>query len=311
MGTCKIKIINSADSGAGIKDLFFEEPAEQPVLCYVDEVESLGNKSKDTRNPAILDTMIELADSTCISRVLSKRTGGSQTKNDARFAMVMCGQEGLVYTEALAGRTKLGLWDRFYPEFGIPEETGDLPPVDGIDATKLLIELNGLDYSGTINMSAGAKSHLDGFWSSQSGDVRKKARWKKNLLLDAYMSAFGRGVRTVELEDAAIAIKIFTRQLVIRRVCFSTEVPDRTGYYIGLIKNIVERMERRLAAGVPVELVAKSRRDFETETNAYRDNEGHIFARAWDVHSAVYLMKVTVKKANGQLYAKYLPVPRE
>jgi hypothetical protein len=221
--------------------------------------------------------------------------------------MVMCGQDGLVYTKALAGRTKLGLWDRFYPEYSVTQETGDLPPVDVNDAVQLFHELTSLDYSGTMKMSQGAKAHLDDFWKSQPGDVRKKARWKKNLILDAYMSAFGRGSKVAESEDVEIAIKIFTRQLIIRRVCFSTEVPDRTGYYIGLIKAIVDRMQRRLVAGVSPELVAKSRRDFETETNAFRDNEGHLFARAWDVHSKVYLTAASVKKANGQTYTKYLP----
>lgn len=90
-------------------------------------------------------------------------------------------------------------------------------------------------------------------------------------------------------------------------MCFSTEVPDRTGYYIGLIKRITEHMQRRLATGVSPEQVAKSRRDYEKETNAHRDNETHIFARAWDVHSKVYLLPVTVKRANGQTYTKYLP----
>ncbi len=223
--------------------------------------------------------------------------------------MVMCGQDGLVYTKALAGRTKLGLWDRFYPEYGVPQETGDLPPVDAIDAFHLFTELNSLDYSGAIVITPEAKTQLDGFWQEQSVEVRKKARWKKNLVLDSYMSAFGRGVRTVEPEDAGIAIKIFTRQLVIRRVCFTTEVPDRTGYYLGLIKAITERMTRRLAAGVPPDQVAKSRRDYERETHAHRDNEAHLFARAWDVHSPVWLMKTTIAKANGQSYVKYLPSP--
>jgi hypothetical protein len=305
---CRIKIINSADSGAGLKDLFFEEPTREPVLCYIDEVESLGNKSKDTRNPGILDTMIELADSTSISRVLAKRQGGgSKTKHDARLCMVMCGQDGNVYMKAFAGRTKLGWYDRLYPEYGVPQETGDLPPISPADAIEILTELNALDYSGMMKMSPGAKTCLDDFWSAQPGEVRKKARWKKNLMLDAYVSAFGRGIKTVDTEDVGIAVKIFVRQIVIRRVHFTTEVPDRTGYYIGLIKNIIVRMERRLAAGVPIGQVAKSRRDFETETHAFRDNEGHLFARAWDVHSRVYLTAVQVKKANGQAYTKYLP----
>jgi len=156
-------------------------------------------------------------------------------------------------------------------------------------------------------MSPDCKARLESFWKSQPDDVRKKARWRKGLFLDAFMSAFGRGVKTADISDAEIAVKIFTRQLVIRRVCFTSEVPDRIGYYLGLIKRITEHMARRLAAGVPAEAVAKSRRDYESETHAYRSNEEHIFARAWDVHSKVHLTPVGVKKANGQVYNKYLP----
>jgi hypothetical protein len=310
----KIKVINSADSGAGLKDYFFEPPENDPVLCFVDEVVSLGNKSADTRNPGILDALIELADSTSVSRVLAKKgrgMGGTKTKNDARLATIMCGQDGTTYTKAFAGRTKLGLWDRFYPEFGVPQESGDMPPIGTADSIKLVDALNSLDYSGTMKMSPDAKSYLDAFWTAQPGDVRKKARWKKNLILDAYMSAFGRGSKVAQLEDAEIAIKIFKRQLVIRQVCFTTEVPDKIGYYIGSIKNIIAKMERQLAAGVPEDKVAKSRRDFETLTHAFRDNEGHLFSRAWDVHSKVYLKEVRIKKSNGQEYVKYLPAPNE
>jgi putative DNA primase/helicase len=305
---CKMKIINSADSGAGLKDCFFEFPQEEPLLCYVDEIESLGNKSKDTRNPAILDTMIELADSTSISRVLAaKKGGGNKTKHDARFAMVMCGQDGSVYTKAMAGRAKLGMYDRLYPEFGTAVEAGDIPPVDTIDAIELLAELNSLDYSGTMSMSKEAKSYLDDFWQGQPANVRKKARFKKNLYLDSYMSAFGRGIRIVEEEDAVIAIKIFTRQLIIRRVCFSTEVPDRVGYYLGCLKNIHAHMVKQLKMGTRYELVALSQRDFETKTHAFRGNEEHIFARAWQVFRPVHLMPYKYKRGNGQLYEKWLP----
>lgn len=306
----RLKIINSADSGAGIRDAFFDPPAELPMLIYIDEVESFGNKAAPTRNPAILDMLIELADSTSISKVKSRKTeslSGVQNKNDARLCAVMCGQEGSVYMKAFAGRTKLGLWDRLYPEYGVPVEPGDLPPISAEDAYKLLSELNKLDYSGTMIMQPEAKTRLDKFWSNQPDTVRKKARWKKNLMLDAYMSAFGRGLKVVELEDAEIAIKIFPRQLVIRQTHFTTEVPDRTGYYLGLIKAVAEKMGRRLAAGVQVDQVAKSRRDFEKETHAHRDNETHIFERAWAVYAPTWLTSVQVQKTNGQKYIKYLP----
>jgi hypothetical protein len=305
----KIKFIDSADSGAGLRDLFFASPTELPVLCYIDEAASLGNKAADTRNPAIIDQFIELADKTTISRVLAKRgrQGGTKSKDDARLSIVMCGQSGEVFMKAFAGRTKLGWYDRLYPEYGTAVETGDMPPVNVEDAYNLLAELEALDYSGTMTMSDDCKSFLDGFWNRQPNEVRKKARWKKNLYLDTYMSAFGRSVKTADVEDAVDAVKIFTRQLVIRSACFTSEAPDRVGYYIGLMKRITEHMITRLAASVPEAAVAKSKRDFETETHAYRDNELHIFNRAWIVFQPSRLRHVSVKKANGQEYVKFVP----
>ena len=305
-----IKIISSADSGAGLRDFFFEPPQDQTVICYIDEVVSLGNKATATRNPAILDTMIELADSTQISRVLAKKKNGpgTKSKSDARLCMVMCGQDGDVFMQALAGRTKLGMFDRLYPEFGVAVEAGDLPAISPKDAIAMLMELNSLDFSGTMTMSAEARDRLEQFWAAQPADVRKKARFKKNLALDAYMAAFGRGVKQVGLDDLEIAIGQFTRQLVIRRVCFRSEAPDRIGFYLGKIKDLTSRMQRQLAAGIPREQVALSRRDYETLTHAHRDNEGHIFERAWKTYEPVWLTRVPVQRANGQKYDKYLPV---
>jgi hypothetical protein len=308
LGSCGIKIINSADSGAGLKDFFFEPPEHEPVLCYVDEIESLGNKSANTRNPGILDTLIELADSNSVSRVLAKKSGGgSKTKRDARLAMVMGGPDGLEYTKAFAGRTKQGLWDRFYPEFGRAQLTGDLPPIDPVDAIKLMSLVDSLDFSGVITIDPLAKADIEYFWSLQSIEVQKKARWKKHLIVDAFMSAFGRGSKRVEREDVWIATKIFGRQLIIRRACFSTEVPDKIGFYLAALKRIGEHMLRQLKAGISPEQVAKSPSDFETETHAYRNNEGHIFDKAWNAYAPKHLVKVIFKKKNGQSYIKYLP----
>jgi hypothetical protein len=313
--SCGLKIINSFDSGAGLKDAFFESPENRSILCYVDEVGSLGNKGKETKNPEIIDAVIELADSTSISRVLAKRPGGAgggtKTKNDARLCLVMCGQDGSTYMKAFAGRTKLGLWDRLYPEFGVAQDAGDLPPmnIDGIN--NLFMKLISLEYSGTMSMSLDAKEMIDVFWAHQLPEVRKKARWKKNLMLDAHVLAFGRGVKGVQLEDARDAIKTFSRQMVIRKICFTTEVPDRTGYYLGLIKNITASMQRKIDAGLDPVTVAKSRRDYEKETHAHRDNETHLFERAWQVHYPHWLKKVKIKKTNGQEYEKFLPLPED
>lgn len=308
-----LKIINSADSGAGIRDVFFDPPEDAPVLMYIDEVESFGNKAAATRNPAILDMLIELADSKSVSRVkaASKNDKGNKTKNDARLCAVMCGQDGFTYMKAFAGRTRLGLWDRLSPEYAVAVEAGDLPPIDKVEAINVLSDLKKLDYSGAMKMADEAKQAIDAFWLSQDTEVRKKARWKKNLALDAYMSAFGRGSKIVQMEDVTVATKIFARQLIIRQVHFTTEVPDRTGYYLGLIKKITNKMIQQLAAGMPPDQAARSRRDYEKSTNASRDNEEHMFEKAWQTHSRVHLMEVKIKKSNGREYSKYLPLPED
>ena len=305
-GGCGIKIVNSADSGAGLKECFFDPPEDQPVICYVDEVESLGNKATATRNPAILDTMIELADSTTISRLLAKKR---KTKNNARLAMFICGQDGDTYMKAFAGRTRLGMYDRLYPEYGTAVEAGDLPPIKAAVAYHLLTELNKLDYSAVMTMTSEAQDLFNEFWDRQPKEVRTKARWKKNALLDAYMAAFGRGSKQVEVDDIEIAVQLFQRQLIIRRVCFRSEVPDKVGFYLGKIKDITNRMKKQLKAGMEAAVVALSRRDYETLTNAYRDNEEHYFEKAWATHVRVHLAEVEIHKANGQKYKKYLPQP--
>ena len=85
----------------------------------------------------------------------------------------------------------------------------------------------------------------------------------------------------------------FTRQVVIRKVCFKNDATDRIGFYLGRIKDITASMQRQLDAGVEQSKVAKSRRDDERITNAHRDNETHIFDRAWKVHAPHWLQPVT------------------
>jgi len=312
VGGCGLKLISSADSGAGIKDVFFDPPEGQPILCYVDEIKALGNKATSNRNPAILDTMFELADSTFISRVKAKKSNrqkAEKTRNDARFVMVMCGQNKDVFAEAFAGRTELGIYDRIYPEFNTPLEAGELPEVDNTEAVKLMVELGSLNYNCMIEMVPEAENRLKEFWRQQPGEIRKKVRLEKHFKTDAFMSAFGRGSTLVEMEDAEIAIRICGRQLVIRQACFGVEIPDRIGFYLEAIKRVTNTMREQLAAGVLPAQVARSRRDYEKVTNASRNNEEHIFARAWEVHSKVHLTDVEVKKENGHSYKKYIPVP--
>lgn len=307
--SCGIKIISSFDSSAGLKDHFFDPPENLPILCYIDEITAFGNKGRDNKNPEIIDTIVELADSTSISRVLAKRKGdgGTKTKRDARLCMIMCGQDGETYMKAFAGRTKIGLWDRFIPEFGVAVDPGKLPEVNQDDAVNMYAKLVLRDYSGTITMSSKAEEMVNVFWSHQLPEVRKKVRWKKGLTLDAHLIAFGRESKVVELEDVERAIKTFTRQVVIRKVCFKNDASDRVGFYLGRIKDITAGMQRQLDIGVEKGSVAKSRRDYERITNAHRDNETHIFDRAWKVHAPHWLQPITVTYSNGRKFEKFLP----
>jgi putative DNA primase/helicase len=308
----KTKIIYSADSGAGLKDTFFEPPAEYPVICYIDEVTSLGHKAGEKKNPEIVDTIIELADSHRISRVLAKQKGqrANRTTDNARLSLYMCGQNGEVFMSSFAGRTKLGIYDRLYPEFSPNVEAGDLPNIHIGRAAELLNKILKLDFSGEMTMSPETKTRLDAFWKNQPAEIRKKPRFKKHLMLDMYMAAFGRGVRVAEVEDLDVAVKIFHRQIVIRRVHFTDEVPDKVGLYLGKFKSLTEGMRRRLNAGEPMASVAMSVRDFQTMTNAYRDNDLQTFNGAWR-NWEQQVVSVDVIAKNGHKYKKFVPVPNE
>ncbi|PYU02462.1 MAG: hypothetical protein DMG38_00230 [Acidobacteria bacterium] len=307
-----LKIIYSADSGAGLKDAFFEPPNELPIVCYIDEVTTLGHKAGEKKNPEILDTIIELADSHHISRVLAKRgkQKSSKTHDNARLSVYACGQDGPAFMSAFAGRTKLGLFDRLYPEFSGPIEAGDLPEIKQSEIVALHSKIAAMNFNCKMTISSDTKSKLEDFWKSQPGDVRRKVRFKKYLMLDMYMAAFGRGVTVAEPEDLDVAIKIFKRQMVIRQVCFTGEVPDRVGFYTSKIKAIVEVMRRELNSGKAVAQVARSIRDFETMTHAFRDNELHTFERAWKSMSE-HVTQVAVAAGNGHKYEKWVPTPYE
>jgi hypothetical protein len=308
-----IKIVNSADSGAGLKDAFFEFPESQPIICYIDEVSGLGHKAGEKKNPEIIDTMGELADSTSISRVKAKKgkQSSTKTKDNAYLTVVMCGQNQDVFIKAFTGRTDVGWFDRLVPEFGVPQETGKLPQMGDQEASKMLARLNGLDYSGEMTKAPDADRLLEQFWLAQEPEVRKVARLKKQLLTDVFLIAFGRGSKIAELADVEDAIKGFTRSLVIRKAMFHGEAPSQIGFYLGKIKGVTEWMRAQIAAGFPEASVAMSWSDYETKTNARRNNEEDIFKRAMVTHAEHHLMMIKVRAKNGHVYEKYVPVPLE
>jgi hypothetical protein len=301
---CRINFLDTLDSGAGLKDAFFEKP-DMPILAFHGEVEELGAKTGATRQPEILTTLIDLKDNTRITRALARQN--KKEMGNARLGAVLCGQEGAIFTRALAGRTKLGLWDRMYPEFATLEPPTKLPPISAEKAVALLTELNSLDYAVTMSLSEPAKQIFSVFWNSLPAKEKNAIRLRNAMVVDAFIMAFARHATEVSTADALAAVKIAYRQLIIRKVCFTTEVPDKTGYYSGLIKKSIEKMKRRIDGSESCDVVAMSERDFLTATNAYRDNEEHFFKRAWDVLRPVLLSKHVVVKANGQKYEKWRP----
>ncbi len=53
----KIKIWDGTDSGAGLKDSFFDQPSDAGVLLYIDETMELGQKARADRNPVSARTV--------------------------------------------------------------------------------------------------------------------------------------------------------------------------------------------------------------------------------------------------------------
>ena len=76
------------------------------------------------------------------------------------------------------------------------------------------------------------------------------------------------------------------------------------------IKVIIEKMRKDLNSGKTVAQVAKSLRDIQTMTNAFRDNELHTFDRAWTSFKG-HVAEIAVTAGNGQKYQKWVPMPYE
>jgi hypothetical protein len=227
----------------------------------------------------------------------------------------MCGQNKSVFSEALVGRTETGGYDRLTPEYGVPQETGDLPEISAAEMVKLrmafeeLVYANHSECDNTMSFDEDVKVNLDEYWETLPLPVRRKARWKQGLMVDCYLSAFGEGRMVVEQGDMDIATKIFERQLVIRQVFFGMSAPDRVGYYIRRVKDLLEKMMQLLKAGMPEEQVALSCVDFTTKTGAYKKNEEGWFQKAWGLCDE-YVREIEIKNSRGQKYKKYLPSPR-
>jgi hypothetical protein len=308
-----VKILEgSGDSGAGLKDFFFDEPMNAPVVCMIDEAISLGHKAGEKKNPEILDTIVELATKHKFTRAKAARgkAKAGRTHANAHLSIYVCAQDKDVIAAAFPNRRGMGLFERFYGEYSAPIVAGRLPRVDSVLATQIWGAVQKLANSGHMTMAVGVEERIESYWASLPRDVQTKVRLKSHLYRDMFMAAHGRGSMIADMQDVDSALVNFPRQIKIRETFFTTEVPDKIGLYLSRLKDITEGMRRRLNAGEPAWAVAESLRDFQTDTYAYRDNELHFFQTAWRNWES-QLTPVKVTKANGHHYEKFIPNPWE
>jgi hypothetical protein len=321
------KYSDSIDSGVGLKDMFFDDPVGLPVMVYIDEVDSLGHKSADKKNPDILDTMGELANKTIVSRTLSThgRTGpkikASKTRSDAYLFWLICAPNGMTFMCATAGRKSAGFNDRNIPVFGVPVVPGNLPeiPMDDIvawwvEAYKLQSMVGTKSEPGTVTMKPDARAIVESFWNAQPRAIQTKVRFKEYLLLDSYLNAIGRGCMTATVEDVENAIKDCKRELATRAACFQEEAASRVGFYYSSMKRLTAKMAEEIRKAGPNAdpfEYGMSEADFERATRAYANNEPEEFGRAWK-NWLRHLDKLEPQKLlNGRTVTRYVPAKSE
>ena len=322
MDQCRMKITDSIDSGAGLKDFFLEPPQHLPVLVYIDEAATLGHKGSEKKNPDILDAIGELADRYVVSRTKSKKGKAlpSVTLSGAHLVTVICAQDGLAFMCATAGRKSAGFNDRQHPVFERPVRPGKKPkiPVEKIlawweDVDTLCRMVGSRTQPGMVTMAGDAEAAIEAYWETQPKEIQTKVRFKNYLQIDAYMNAVARGRMEANLRDAQDAIIESRRELATRAACFVEEVSDRVGFYFLAMREIEDRMAEAIrAAGPdcdPFEY-GKSERDFWDETRARKNNEPEQFSRAWKIFSSL-MGRVKRKAKNGKEVTRYIPPEAE
>ena len=311
----KLKFVNSADSAAGIRDFFFDEPLDASMLIFIDEIKSLGNKANSKKQPEILDLIGELSNSRSLSRVKARRNqkeSGAKSRDDADLACIICAPSADSIATAFAGRMDEGFNDRLFPEYAIPQKAGAQPKIDVGARDALHGELSELvkHYRGlTIGITDEATAALEAFWTTQTDAVQRKVRFKTELELDAYMNAIGRHVDAVELEDMQDAITNFVRRLVIREVNLTKEHKTDVGRYLSIFKRLAAKVQAKLDAGCDPWFCGLSERDFINDSNAYRNDEDDIALRALQSFKS-HLEPIT-RTFNGRQRVRYIPSQRD
>jgi hypothetical protein len=316
----RIKILDGVDSGAGLKEAFFDHPADAGILLYIDETADLGAKVRSDRNPEIFTTILTLADNTRITRSKAKRED-RKSKHDARLAMVMCVQPDIIPV-AFAGvkAGPLGLWSRLTLEYSSPVEPGREPKMEDrkSEIEKFYAKYLLLDFSKVrINQNDRARKRLEDYWNSLPPNERTEIRRKKNMYVNQFLIQAGqmagckelKNVGETTLQDAADAIEDDIRQNIIRRLYLSTEITDNVSGYLAKLKAITNKQREAIQQGAVPESVALTQRDYCNLTHGYRDNEEHFFDRAWRVFTPMYLITINKAQKGGRKTVWYVPKP--
>jgi hypothetical protein len=310
-----VYITDTLDSEAGMRDAFFDIPEEKnaPLLYFVDEVLTLGQKADGKKNPEIIGGIVEMANKTTVSRAKAKR-GKEQsfkTRKDAWLLLYACAQDAEAFATAFPRKKKQGFSDRFIPEYSGKVEAGNLSTPNSTLGLEALFEMVKVaKQMKGITMAPGIREMVEAVWATQPQEVKTSPRLRQQLLLEMYFAAFSRGSLVAEQSDWLVALKWFERQKAIRRVFFSEEIPDMVGVYTQRLRKAIQEMLWALREGRHLGEVAMSMRDLATKVGAYKDNDLSTFQRAWQ-SMLTFFVEIDVKGSNGHTYQKVVPVPAE
>lgn len=312
-----VRIITAIDSDAGLRDAFFDIPLAKnvPILYFEGEVKRLGQKADGRKNPEIVSGIIEMAESTDVSRTKSKksqRSKASKTREDSWLLVYICAQDGEAYATAFPRTKAQGLSDRFIPEYSPAIKPGRKPEPDialGVQAIAELLK-TAQALSKGMTMSPDVKNKVDEIWDSQPEELQQSPRLRSQFILEMYLAAFSRGSAVAEAQDLAVAVKALERQKPMRKKFFSEEIPSMVAVYIQRLRKVLEGMTRDLRKGTYLGEVAQSFAQLATTCLAYKDNDLDTFKRAWDA-MLPFLVEIQVTAANGHEYQKVVPMPGE
>lgn len=326
-----VKIITAVDSEAGLRDAFFELPEGErnvPILFFVDEVKTLGQKADGKKNPEIVSGIIEMANSTTVSRAKSKKNkkdSSTKVREDSWLLVYMCAQDGDAYALAFPRTKTQGMTDRFIPEYTTKVRPGRLPEpneIKGVQAIGSMLETAKKIAGCGTGMITDPKlqGQLDQIWNSLPEEFQTSPRLLQQFRLEMYLAAFSRASAVVEKQDLDVAVKALNRQVPIRQVVFAEEIPNQVAIYVKRLKEIhggiLQRLRKTPADAEDKQKIGKIRDEalsvpqLMTLTQAYKENDLQSFDQAWRVSRKLWT-DVQVPGKNGHAYEKFLPTPAE